>query len=99
MNEKPFEEFEPYVYTVTKTVWRQSKSELTFDTYRESTHVFDECFRSYEEAKDAVLEDADWYEVSFRWVTPTNYVWYNPDKSETEEGGIRYSIGKYDPKD
>ena len=98
-----------YIYTVTKLVWTDSKRVRTMDSYRESSLTFDEEFSSMEEAKEAILYDAAWYESlwcdnapfckdPFYWINSTEYVWYNPDVSETKEGGIRYSIGRYWPK-
>lgn len=87
-----------YIYTVTKTVWTDSKRVQTMDSYHENSLSFNEEFSSMEEAREEIMRDADWYEKPFTWITSRDYVWYNPDKSETQEGGIRYSIGRYWPK-
>ena len=87
-----------YIYKVNKYVWSDDRESYGPETYRESKCVFDEEFGSLEAAREAVEEDADWYEQEFFWLWDTEYVWYDRDWSQTREGGIRYSITKYWPK-
>ena len=88
-----------HIYKVKKYVWSEDKVPYGPETYRESHCVFDEDFESLEAAQEAIEEDAGWYDKEFFWMWNTEYVWYDRDWSETREGGIRYSISRYWPKD